>query len=118
MKAKKLFPDSAINSLFNNVPEVDIKDLITVKITADEQLIGKTLTITNGIDSFSEVVPASMEFEFKLNSLGNWTLTNPITDKVQEINIKYYGIHDTADSGYGQSSDLGHREKCDILHPV
>lgn len=87
-----------INSIFLTLEDMmelikNSESPIILRITADEQLIGKTLTITNDIDIFSIKV-SSINFDFKVNGLGLWKIINPITGKIHEVDIKYYGIYE------------------------
>jgi len=89
----------AISAVDTKVADID-KQLedgvagIYIRIHADEQLIGQTLTITDGTTTYNEVVPATMELEVKVKALGIWTITNPVTGKVHELEINYYGAYD------------------------
>lgn len=68
-----------------------IGELVKVHVTTDEQLIGQTITVTNGSKTYAKIVPDTMELDFGLPVLGTWTFTNPITETTKSINTVYYG---------------------------
>jgi len=68
-----------------------IGELVKVHVTTDEQLIGQTITVTNGSKTYAKIVPDTMELDFGLPVLGTWTFTNPITGTTKSINTVYYG---------------------------
>lgn len=68
-----------------------IGELVKVHVTTDEQLIGQTITVTNGSKTYAKIVPDTMELDFGLPVLGTWTFTNPITGQTKSINTVYYG---------------------------
>lgn len=68
-----------------------IGELVKVHVTTDEQLIGQTITVTNGSKTYAKIVPDTMELDFGLPVLGTWTFSNPITGTTKSINTVYYG---------------------------
>ena len=68
-----------------------IGELVKVHVTTDEQLIGQTITVTNGSKTYAKIVPDTMELDFGLPVLGAWTFSNPITGTTKSINTVYYG---------------------------
>ena len=83
----------------NDVAEA-IGQLITIDVQCDEQLIGKTVTITQGTKTFSKIVPASMKISFGVPTLGYWTLYNPVTKKNTDVATSYYGLYEVTLSCY------------------
>lgn len=79
-----------INETERKVDEA-LGDLVMVHVTTDEQLIGQTITATNGDKVFSKIVPSSMEVDFGLPILGDWTFHNPITGNDKILTTVYYG---------------------------
>lgn len=68
-----------------------IGELVKVHVATDEQLIGQTITVTNGSKTYAKIVPDTMELDFGLPVLGTWTFSNPITGTTKSINTVYYG---------------------------
>lgn len=68
-----------------------IGELVKVHVTTDEQLVGQTITVTNGTKTYSKIVPESRELDFGLPVLGTWTFTNPVTGAQVSIETVFYG---------------------------
>lgn len=83
----------------NDVAEA-IGELVRIFVTTDEQLIGQTLTITNGKKSFAAIVPETMQVTFSVPSVGVWTIHNPITGTDVEVKTQFYGVYNVQVSCY------------------
>jgi len=83
----------------NDVAEA-IGELVRIFVTTDEQLIGQTLTITNGEKSFAAIVPETMQVTFSVPSVGVWTIHNPITGTDVEVKTQFYGVYNVQVSCY------------------
>lgn len=71
-----------------------IGELVKIYVTTDEQLIGQTLTITNGEKSFAVIVPETMKVVFTVPTVGIWTIHNPITGTDVVVKTQFYGIYE------------------------
>jgi hypothetical protein len=71
-----------------------IGELVKIHVTTDDQLIGQTLTISNGSKSFAAIVPDEKEVTFTVPTVGVWTIHNPVTNIDTEVKTQFYGIYD------------------------
>lgn len=90
---------SAIEKLASNSGS-DVPIFIQVNVIANESLIGQTITITNGEETFSEVVPDDMKVSFQLPSVGTWVITDPISGMNTEVKTNFYGVYEVELKSY------------------
>jgi hypothetical protein len=64
--------------------------LVKVKISTDETLVGETITATDGTTQVSATVPDTQEVILALPNLGTWTFTNPVTQGTQILELQYF----------------------------
>lgn len=65
--------------------------LVKVKISTDETLVGETIIATDGTTQVSATVPDTQEVILALPNLGTWTFTNPVTQGTQTLELQYFG---------------------------
>ena len=75
----------------NNEIDEAIGELCKIVVTTDEQLVGQTITCTQGTRTYAAVVDNTQTVTFGVPVLGTWTLHNPITGNDVEVETIYYG---------------------------
>ena len=93
--------DDAVKDAENRISKA-IGELCKLTVTCDEQLIGQTVTCTDGNGhTYAAVVPASMIVTFAIPVLGTWTVTstNPDHSGSSEITCEMYGRYSVTLSG-------------------
>ena len=93
--------DDAVEDAENRISKA-IGELCKLTVTCDEQLIGQTVTCTDGNGhTYAAVVPASMIVTFAIPVLGTWTVTstNPDHSGSSEITCEMYGRYSVTLSG-------------------
>lgn len=76
------------------------KSLIKLNINVDQKLIGYTVTVTDGTTILTQDVLMAATLEFTLPNLGTWTYSNSYRNKLETINIEYYGKYTVTTKGY------------------
>lgn len=67
------------------------ESFVQIVVSCRNDLIGKTVTCTNGDKNYSAVVGTNLEVVFKVGMTGNWTVSS---DKLTRIvNAPYYGLY-------------------------
>lgn len=83
-----------------------IGQLCQLKVTTDELLIGRSITCTNGEETFTKTVSETKEVIFNLPVLGSWTVNNPVKGTSKTIDMQYYGVYETEILGYTKLSAI------------
>ena len=73
-------------------PVKELNDsLVKIVVSCRNDLIGKTVTCTNGDKNYSAVVGVNLEVVFNVGVTGNWIVSCDNFSKV--INANYYGLY-------------------------
>ena len=83
-----------------------IGELVKIIVKTDRELIGKTLTISQGTKTFSAIVPDTMTVTFTVPTVGVWTIYNPVTDRSTEVKTQFYGVYETEVTCYRKFSAI------------
>lgn len=62
-----------------------------IRVTVPADKVGETITCTLGSTVLTDIVPASLEVEFKVKDFGNWAIE--CDDLSATVNTYYYGLY-------------------------
>ena len=80
-----------INGTTTDVYAPSSSATITLVVTCDAVFQGETLTLTKGVTTLTQTVPAGLEVTFNVPSLGTWVLSNTYNADTESIDMNYYG---------------------------
>ena len=81
-----------------------IGELVKIVVRTDDELIGKTLTISQNEKTFSAIVPNTKTVTFTVPTVGVWSIYNPVTRLYTEVKTQFYGIYETEVTCYKRFS--------------
>lgn len=71
-----------------------IGELVKIYVNTDESQIGQTIIITNGDNSFAQIVPENKQVVFGVPILGEWTIKNLTNNTNTIVSTYYYGKYE------------------------
>lgn len=64
-----------------------------IVVYTDDESIGNTFEVSNGVKTLTQIADSSMKMEFFVDDIGEWTITNVEAGNISTIKIEYFSAY-------------------------